>query len=78
LQERGHFHQLPLQWGHLKGEALETLTQGKRFVLKAKENASLVLNSFSIFFCRGCFVLFCFVLFCFVLFCFVLFCFVLF
>lgn len=59
LQEQGCLYQLPLQWGHLKGEAMETLTEGKHFVLKAKQNASLVLNSFGIFF-QG---MFCFVLF---------------
>ena len=64
LQEWGLLHQLPLQWGHLKGEAIETLMKGKRFVLKAKQNASLILNSFGIFL-QG---IFCFVLFHFVLF----------
>lgn len=52
LQEQGRLHQLPLQWSRLKGEAMETLTQGKHFVLKAKQNASLVLNSFGIFFAQ--------------------------
>ncbi|XP_065538840.1 tetraspanin-32 isoform X4 [Lathamus discolor] len=38
LQEQGCLYQLPLQWCHLKGEAMETLAEGKHFVLKAKQN----------------------------------------
>lgn len=44
----------------LKGEAMENLMQGKFFVLKAKQNASLL--SFGFFFFSGdiCFAVFCF------------------
>ncbi|XP_054053519.1 tetraspanin-32 isoform X6 [Rissa tridactyla] len=38
FQERVCLHQLPLRWGHLKGEATKTLTRGKGFVLKATQN----------------------------------------
>lgn len=62
LEEQGHLHQLPLQWYHLKVEAMENLMQGKCFVLKAKQNANLI--SFEIFlFFQG---MFAFVLFRFV------------
>lgn len=44
----------------LKGEAMENLMQGKFFVLKAKQNASLL--SFGWFFFQETFALLCFVL----------------